>query len=480
MVTPGALGLSSPCVPRTDITIPMSESELLASPTMVMGNRSTLKVRKCRLLVVSGPSQGKELVSDREVLVVGCHPGADLVLEGDRAASRSHCEIRYTERGYLLVDLESTNGTFLDGRRVERAYLSSGSQILAGQSTLAFSPVDEELTVEPDPADNLCGMVGRSLRMRQVFGLIRKIAPMTASVLVQGETGTGKELVAHALHELSPRKDKPLVVIDCGAIPPNLIESELFGHEKGAFTGADRARPGAFERAHGGTVFLDELGELRLDLQPKLLRALENHEVRRVGGDEVVHVDVRVVAATNRDLVKEIQAGNFREDLFFRLSALAIELPPLRARTDDIPLILRAVMGNAEIAGNFGPKRFTPAAMSVLQSYGWPGNIRELVNVASHVLAFTEGIEIDLPHLPARVLGQERGPTLSFNEHLSFKDAKDRLLESFEREYLGQLLKRCGGNISRAARESGMHRKSIERLVKKYQLDTRLMRPRSP
>ncbi len=203
---------------------------------------------------------------------------------------------------------------------------------------------------------------------------------------------------------------------------------------------------------------------------------LENREVRRVGGNEVLEVDVRLIAATNRDLVKEIQAGNFREDLYFRLSVIGIQLPPLRQRRDDIPHILRKELADPEIVAKHGRKRFTAGALSVLMAYPWPGNIRELMNVLSHVLTFTDGEEIDVQHLPARVQGQQKEQPLPFNEHLSFKDAKEQLLENFEREYITQVLRRCDGNISRAARESGLHRKSIERLVKKYSLDTRSMK----
>jgi len=455
---------------------PFEEAHITATHTLVVENRTTLKLRKCRLTVTAGPDQSKELISDKERIRIGAHSSNDLVLSEDRTASRHHFEIQYTERGYLVVDLNSTNGTFLDGRRIERAYLSPGSQIRAGSSTLTFAPIDEEVNIEPDRDGQLGGMVGQSVKMRQIFGLIKKIAPMDVSVVIQGETGTGKELVARAIHEGSARKRGPLVVLDCGAIPPNLIESELFGHEKGAFTGAVASRPGAFERANGGTIFLDELGELRLDLQPKLLRVLENREVRRVGGNDVIEIDVRVIAATNRDLVKEIQAGNFREDLYFRLSVINIGLPPLRQRRDDIPHILRKALSDPEIVAKHGRKHFSQAATSMLKAYSWPGNIRELMNVLSHVLTFSEQEEIDVGHLPPRIQGQQKEQPLPFNEHLSFKDAKEQLLESFEREYISQVLRRCDGNISRAARESGLHRKSIERLVKKYSLDTRAMK----
>ena len=458
--------------------------EFTANKTLIVETRTTLRVRKVRLSVVSGPDDGRELVTEKERIRIGSHPTSDLLLK-DRTVSRHHAEVQYTERGYLLVDLESTNGTLLDGKRVERAYLAPGSSLKIGSTVITFNAVDEEIAVEADRAGELLEMVGKSMRMRQIFGLIRKIAPMDVTVMITGETGTGKELAARAVHELSARRDGPFVVLDCGAIPPNLIESELFGHEKGAFTGADRARPGAFERANGGTIFLDELGELRLDLQPRLLRVLEQREVRRVGADDVRDIDVRVVAATNRDLQKEIQAGNFREDLFFRLSVIHIGLPPLRQRRDDIPAIIRRILRDPEITARHGQRSFTEPAMSRLITYDWPGNIRELVNLVHMVLTLAERDEIGLADLPERL--RERptpgvpapgGPddeSGEFNPSRSFKEAKESLIEAFERDYVVGLLRHCDGNISEAARQSGLHRKSIERLVKKYELDARAL-----
>ena len=314
--------------------------------------------------------------------------------------------------------------------------------------------------------------------MREIFALLKKVAPMDVSVVVTGETGTGKELVARALHDESPpRRKGPFVVLDCGSIPENLIESELFGHEKGAFTGATSSREGAFERADSGTIFLDEIGELRIDMQPRLLRVLENREVRRVGGSQVVGVDVRVVAATNRDLAKEVEDGAFREDLYYRLGIIHVQLPPLRARPDDVPWLIEHALSRQDVVSRHGQKRVTPAAMALLQSYAWPGNVRELVNVVSHLLTFSEGAEVDVAHLPPRLLeeGEKQRAPPAFP---GFHDAKERVLIKFEREYLAALLERCEGNLSLAARESGLHRKSIERLVKKYQLDTRSMKPR--
>jgi DNA-binding NtrC family response regulator len=456
---------------------PLEVSTVTATRTLVVETRTTLKIRRCKVEVIAGVGVGQNMVTEKERIRVGSHASNDFVLE-DRTASRQHFEIQYTDRGYLLVDLHSTNGTYLDGSRVERAYLKKGSQIGAGQSLIRFAPIEDEIKLDPDGEGSLGEMVGVSSKMRQIFGLLKRVAPMDVSVIITGETGTGKELAARAIHDNSPRKDGPFVVLDCGAIPENLIESELFGHEKGAFTGADKAREGAFERAHGGTIFLDELGELRLDLQPKLLRVLEQREVRRVGGNEVLDVDVRVIAATNRDLQKEVQQGRFREDLFFRLSVINVHLPALRQRKEDIPLIMEKVLAEPETVQRHGRKRVNPAAMSALTNYGWPGNVRELMNVISHVLTFAEGDNIDVTHLPPRLVGSSKDGPLSFNEHLSFKDAKEQLLESFEREYLTTVLRRCAGNITRAAKESGLHRKSIERLCKKYSLDAREMKVR--
>jgi DNA-binding NtrC family response regulator len=325
----------------------------------------------------------------------------------------------------------------------------------------------------------LGGMVGGSEEMQRLFALIRKVAPLNLSVLIHGETGTGKELAARAIHDLSPRFNQPFVVVDCGGIAPSLIESELFGHEKGAFTGATFNRPGAFERAHGGTLFLDEIGELPLDLQPKLLRVLETREVWRVGGNQVNAFDVRVIAATNRDLSSAVSAGEFREDLYYRLAVIKVSLPPLRRRKEDIPQLLHHLMPQEGSGARRAPLYVTDEALQVLVGYDWPGNVRELRNVVSHMIAFSDEPEIRAEHLPAWLSGKETPVApLRFDEQLSFKDAKDQLLAAFERNFLEGTLRRSGGNISQAARTSGLHRKSIERLIKKYALPHRERKPR--
>src|SRR3954471_18384564 len=381
-----------------------------AAHTQIVETSTHLHVRRVRLSVQTGPAAGREVSADKERIRIGNArvpagrdgSGNDLALD-DKKVSRFHCEIALTDKGWQLTDLDSTNGTWLDGKRVERAYLSPGSVLTVGDSSILFAPIDEEIVVDPDKDGRFGEMVGRSLKMRQIFGLLKKIAPMDVSVLITGETGTGKELVARGLHEYSARAKAPFVVLDCGSIPENLIESELFGHEKGSFTGATGAREGAFERAQGGTIFLGEIGELRLDMQPRLLRVLENREGRRVGGQDVIDIDVRVVAATNRDLAKEVQEGTFREDLFFRLNVINVQLPPLRGRRDDIPQLVMHELSQPEVVEKHGQKRVTPAAMSALQNYAWPGNVRELMNVVSHIITFSEGPDVDVSHLPPRL-----------------------------------------------------------------------------
>ncbi len=443
--------------------------------TMEVEVRTRLRVRRCRLTVNGGKGAGRELVSDSERLRIGTDPASDLVLD-DATCSRHHCEIRYTERGYHFVDLNSTNGTYVDGKRVESAYLSGPAKLTIGLTPVSFEPLDDEIDVEPLAEGQLCDLVGESLKMRQLFGLLRKIAPMNISVVLQGETGTGKELCARAIHQLSRRASGPFIVLDCGAVAPNLVESEIFGHEKGAFTGATALRIGAFERADGGTLFLDEVGELPLDLQPKLLRVLQSRQLTRVGGNRLLPVDVRVVSATNRDLARERQAGRFREDLFFRLSVMSVQLPPLRQRTEDLGPLVRSVLELPENVREHGRKKLTSPALALLADYPWPGNVRELVNVLQHALALAEGDEIDVPQLPPYLLGRIPSTQVPFKEHLPFKQARDELLATFEREYLAATLRRCEGNATRAARESGLHRKSIERLAKKYGLELQGLR----
>src|SRR4029434_6633799 len=281
--------------------------------------RDVISFRKCQLRVISGPDKDKRVDLERKPMRIGKKEDNDFALE-DNTVSRYHLAIEQRGDSFVLKDLDSTNGTSINGLRVKEAYLSPGDVISLGNTEIEFIAFDEKIQIEPSTKTSLGDMVGKSKKMRQIFGILEKIAPSLATVIIQGETGTGKELVARAIHTHSLRKEKPFIVFDCSAVAPSLIESELFGHEKGSFTGAIKERKGAFEAANGGTVFLDEIGELTLDLQPKLLRALEQREIRRVGSNDSQRVDVRVVCATNRDLREELDAGRFRHDVYYRFS----------------------------------------------------------------------------------------------------------------------------------------------------------------
>ena len=327
--------------------------------------------------------------------------------------------------------------------------------------------------------------------MRELFGILEKIGPTGVTAIIEGETGTGKEVVANAIHRASDRENGPFIVFDCGAVPDNLIESELFGHEKGSFTGAIMTRQGLFEMAQGGTIFLDELGELNIDLQPKLLRVLEQREVRRVGSTKPIKVDVRVIAATNRNLEEEVKAGRFREDLFYRLSVVRIFLPPLRERLEDIPILVDAFLKNAAFNrladGRQRATSMTGEAKESLTRYRWPGNVRELVNVVERACSFCDNGIIELKDLPSHVTGIQGAMATSSavaaaisastlgssgsNNGRPFKEAKEEIVSNFEREYIRGLLEKNEFNISHAAREADIDRKYFRKLMRKYEID---------
>jgi DNA-binding NtrC family response regulator len=447
------------------------------SPTSVARAARHVALAQCKLVVLKGSQRGKEFVISSDVIRIGKVDENDLVLP-EETVSRVHCEILRDAKGHLLRDLHSTNGTFLDGAEIKEAYVRSGSIITVGTVQLKFQPFEERIEILPSEKDQLGELVATSLRMREIFGLVERIAPTEATVLIEGETGTGKDLVARTIHSLSKRAEKPFIVVDCGAVSGTLIESELFGHEKGAFTGATTTRQGAFELAHGGTIFLDELGELSLDLQPKLLRVLEQREIRRVGGNRTIKVDIRVIAATKQDLPKEVQKGKFREDLYFRLSVVPIHMPSLRERKEDIPLIVRAFL--AKMAKEGAPARdIDDAAMQSLIAHDWPGNVRELRNVLergvylSPAAAGASPAPVKLVSMPAATA--DAGATLTtgaFDEHKSYRENKEQWENEFEKRYLTWLMQRAQGNISRAAREADMDRKYLHKLLKKHAIVT--------
>jgi transcriptional regulator with PAS, ATPase and Fis domain len=439
------------------------------------GTPQSLLLRKAKLLIVNGAEQGREVVIDKDVFRIGAGPQNDLIVQ-DEAASRLHCEIQQREEGFLLRDLGSTNGTTVQGVRVCEVYLTEGVEFQVGTTRLVFCPLRETVSCPLSPRDSLGRLNGRSTAMRRVFHLAETYARSDAAILIQGETGTGKELLAEAMHALSPRAKNSFVVIDCGALAKGVIESELFGHAKGAFTGAASERMGAFEQAHGGTVFLDEIGELELHLQPKLLRALEKKEIRRLGSNTVRHVDVRIIAATNRNLEQEVREGRFREDLYYRLSIVRIELPPLRQRKEDIPLLVRCFLKELTGSDDLSALPDFERNMMLFRQHDWPGNARELRNVVEMAVRGAAGkIELGATFSLGRIREAEPDGALAAGEtaDIPFKLAKNHLVGQFEKEYIRRLLERNGGNISKAAREAQIERAYLQRLVRKHRLNPR-------
>ena len=324
----------------------------LETPTWVtsfQGLPRTVNVRRCRLEVVAGPDAGKIIELAQPTIMIG-RTGADLNLT-DPKVSSLHAELRLQADGYRLRDLGSTNGTHVRGVRVVDGFIAPGATIQIGKSAVVFDPLDESVSVPLWHESKLHGLIGASAPMRQLFDMISRFAQSDATVLIQGETGAGKEGVAEAIHLCSPRKDGPFIVLDCSAIPEQLFEDQIFGHEAGAFTGAGRATVGVFEAAHGGTLFLDEIGELPLDVQAKLLRAVETRKIRRIGSTRTLVCDVRIVAATNRDLAAEVNRGSFRTDLFYRLAVARLEVPPLRERLEDLEPLIAHFLAQLDGAG---------------------------------------------------------------------------------------------------------------------------------
>jgi two-component system response regulator HydG len=322
-------------------------------------------------------------------------------------------------------------------------------------------------------------VIGQSAQMRAVFKLVETVAHSTSTVLVQGESGTGKELVAKAIHYRSARRDKPFVAVNCSALTETLLESELFGHVKGAFTGAMRDKKGLFEAADGGTLFLDEVGDVSPAMQVRLLRALQEGEVRRVGDTDNIKVDVRVIAATNVDLAKAKEAGRFREDLYYRLNVISIQLPPLRERPEDIPLLAQHFLKH--YSGRLGKQvgGFAPAALEALTCHRWPGNVRELENVIERAVVLTPNALVELDDLPPGLRESSRGSSeveVFSLAHLPYAEAKRLAMRAFERRYLSALLEKSNHNISSAARSAGVDRSNFRRLLKQYEVGGRSMR----
>ncbi len=407
------------------------------------------------LMVVAGPDRGRSLpLEPGKTYSVGKDPACDLLLS-DPDVSRRHLELVVHADRIAVRDLGSTNGSFYGGVRFDRIHAGPGAALTLGSTEMRIVAPDSAGAVQ-----QFGQLLGRSPSMRDLFTMARRAAASDTPVLIQGETGTGKELLAAAIHEASPLADKPFVICDLAGIPRTLIESELFGHVRGAFTGAERNRSGAFTEANGGTLFLDEIGELDLELQPRLLRVLESGQVKQVGKSTYDAVDVRVVAATNRDLEEEVSAGRFRRDLYHRLAVVRLELQPLRSRPDDIPLLVEHFLTAS------GPE-VSQATMAALRSYEWPGNVRELRNVLERAITLAPEARV----LDAGIIGlPEAAATAPSGHDLTFRQAKGALIDHWEREYISELLRRADGNVSEAARRGGMGRVSLHRLLRKHGL----------
>jgi len=433
--------------------------------TFAEGEPSAMSVRECLVEVRSGPDEGERQQLAKDVIRIGAKRGNDLVLS-DRRVSGFHLEIRPDDRGYRIRDLESTNGTFVYGVRIADAYLQGPTTIKVGRTELSFEPLSSSVDVPLYSENEFAGLVGGSPGMRRIFHQLEKIAPSTATVLVTGETGVGKELIAEAVHDTSSRRDGPFVIVDCGAIPENLFENELFGHERGAFTGATGAMAGAFERAHGGTLFLDEIGELPLSLQPKLLRVVQAKRVRRIGGDKMIDCDVRIVAATNRDLPLEINRGRFREDLYYRLAVAGIHVPPLRERREDIPLL--AARFAAELPGG-SDAPLPPTLTAAFEAHDWPGNVRELRNAIERAVLLPQYP----PGLQRAQTANSTGPRVNraVDVDIPFKVAKREFVDEFDRVFMTELLERHDWNIAAAARATGLDRVSIYKLLNRLGIE---------
>jgi len=420
---------------------------------------------RCQLIVIDGPDRGRACRLGQGAATIGTDAGCELTLSDDRVSAK-HLAVEAVESRFVVRDLGSTNGTWYEGSRITEVTVPAGSTLLAGRTALRIEPEAQPLDLPPSQARRFGELVGESLAMREVFAVLERIAVSDATLLVEGETGTGKELVARAVHDASPRRRGPFVAVDCGALPEGLLESELFGHVRGAFTGAANARSGMIVRADGGTLFLDELGRISPTLQARLLRVLEERVVRPLGGDAERAVDVRVIAASRDDLDAEVAAGRFRPDLLYRLAVVRVALPPLRTRREDIPLLVRDLLRRRGLADE-AP---SGAGLDRLVAHGWPGNVRELRNVIDRAIALAPGaqrfsdlvIRID----PSPLAGEG----LAVRSDLPYAEAKAAVLHDLERRYVADVLARTGGNLSAASRESGIDRKQLRALGRKHGL----------
>ncbi|HZO14858.1 MAG TPA: sigma 54-interacting transcriptional regulator [Polyangiaceae bacterium] len=415
--------------------------------------------------VTGGPDKGLTIALGASDAFVGSGADCDLCLT-DAYVSRRHVRIRPSDTGVKVIDLGSRNGTYFSGARFNEILLQQDGVVTLGSTTLSLRLESQPLEVALSSRTSFGRAAGSSASMRALFALLDQAASRDVTVLLEGDSGTGKDVLALSIHQESARREGPFVIVDCGSIPPNLIESELFGHERGAFTGAVASREGAFEQAHGGTIFLDEVGELPLELQPKLLRALEARSFRRVGGAKNISVDVRVVAATNRRLKEAVRRGQFRADLFYRLAVVYIKVPSLRERPDDIAplaeMFLQRALDDEEA-------RLPPDLLPLLTAYEWPGNVRELRNVVERFATFQRADRRLLFDHGGAPSTRSPGPGLGDPHWLAtlpYHEARREALDAFHREVLPLVIQRAG-SITLAAKQLDMPRASIYRILRR-------------
>jgi DNA-binding NtrC family response regulator len=433
-----------------------------AGTTRVHGPRIVVRYAKVRVEVVSGPEAGTSVDVAGQTLKVGTAEDNQLVLTDD-SVSRVHCELEPVAGGMRVRDMGSTNGVFANGVRLYDAVLPFDARLRLGDTELALSALAETVEREQTTRDRFGDLLGASPRMRELFADLERIAATDVTLLIEGETGTGKDVVAESVHRASARSAGPFVVFDCGAVSPTLVESELFGHERGAFTGAMQAHAGMFEQADGGTLFLDEIGDLPKELQPKLLRALEKRQIRRVGGATVVTFDARVIAATNRQLRAEVARDRFRKDLYFRLAAAHVSVPALRERMEDLPLLVEHFLSLERPPRSAGD--LPHEVWDLLRAHRWPGNVRELRNAVQRFLVTPDRAMRDLAGMGSAAVAGAASPA---TELLPLRIARRDVNDAFERDYLALALRVAGGNVTRAAALAEVSRQNLQKLLKKH------------
>lgn len=438
--------------PKADITVIDHHQ-----PTRILSfddESKTLIEDTLTLTVASPNSKRKDVRFSQQEIAFGTHPQSDVVIDDDYV-SRQHCKLVLKDDATVLVDLGSTNGTFVDGVRIDKISLNGNGAFKIGKTTVEFGRAALQEHITPSSETRMGEMLGTSRSMREVFSLIERAAPADVTVCIVGESGTGKDLAAKELHQQSVRRDKPFIVLNCGALPPTMIESMLFGHERGAFTGAVEQHPGVFEQADGGTLFLDEIGEMDIGLQTRLLRVLEDKTVRRLGGKEEISVDVRLIVATHRDLKQLIDEELFREDLFYRLYVVPLHLPPLRDRRNDIPqLAEHFVKTHAPKGRNI---HLTESAMEKLVAHDWRGNVRELKNTLARTIIMAPGDVI-------------KADDVMFIS-TPYSTPRKESLSGQERDAIVTALKKARGNKTKAAQHLKIARSTISYKIGRYGID---------